>query len=298
MSSAIATVRPECLAARSLDHVVVSVRDLGAAAESYRRLGFAVMPRAEHEKLGSANHIVQFHHNYLELLGDFHRYADPAMRDFMVSRFDGGDGLSLLALTSTDVAHDRQRLIEAGYLPSPVNDATRTVVLADGRADTTASAAVLTWRAAPRRWGSLFYCQHGKPHTIWYEPWQTHPNTVHALVGVTYSSDDFDADVPYLNHMLCAEPVERTAKRCLWHTPRGEWVQLMHPSALGAQFESMPAAAPFPVWPVALRFRVRQLQACRQALREGGVESTERPGLLCVAARNAAGVVLEFTSES
>lgn len=279
---------------RNLDHVIVSVRDLDATAEAYRRLGFAVMPRAVHENLGTANFIIQFQNNYFELLGDFHKYHDPAMREFMSSRFDGGDGLSMLSLSCSDLVADRERLIGRGHTPSAIMNSARQVVLADGTPDATASSSMLNWRAAPRRWSTLFYSFHGKPHTIWFEPWQTHPNTVHTLVGITYCSDDFAADVPYVHDMLCAEPAEQTAQRCLWRTPRGEWLELLSPAALAARFAVPVPATPFAVWPVALRYRVQNLDACRQALRDGGVPFVEHAGLITVAAEHAAGAISVF----
>jgi hypothetical protein len=287
---------------RHLDHVIVSVRDLDAAAAAYRRLGFAVMPRAVHHNLGTANHIVQFHGNYFELLGDFHKYADPAMREFMQARFEGdpgGDGLSMLSLSCTDLAADRERLIARGHTPSAIMNSAREVVLADGSPDATASSSMLNWRAAPRRWSTLFYSFHGKPHTIWYEPWMTHPNTVQTLAGITYCSDDFAADVPYINDMLCAEPAEHTAQRCLWHTPQGEFLELLSPAALRARFAvPEPATPPFAVWPVALRYRVQRLDACRQCLETGGVTFVEHDGVITVPAAHAAGVISEFSESS
>jgi hypothetical protein len=284
---------------RNLDHVIVSVRDLDAAAEAYRCLGFTVMPHAVHENLGTANFIIQLHNNYFELLGDFHNYADPAIRDFMSARFDGGDGLSMLSLSCSDLAADRERLIARGHGPSAIMNSARKVVLADGRADATASSSMLNWRAAPRRWSTLFYSFHGKPHTIWYEPWMTHPNTVQTLAGITYCSDDFAADVPYINDMLCAEPAEHTAQRCVWHTPQGEFLELLSPAALRARFAvPVPATPPFAVWPVALRYRVQRLDACRQCLQTGGVAFVEHDGVITVPAAHAAGAISEFSESS
>ena len=283
---------------RSLDHVIVSVRDLDAAAEAYRRLGFAVMPRAVHHNLGTANHIIQFHDNYFELLGDFQNYKDPAMREFMGSRFEGGDGLSMLSLSCADLAADRERLLAGGHQPNAILSAARQVVLANGTLDETASNSMLNWRAAPRRWSTLFYSFHGKPNTIWFEPWQTHANTVQTLAGISYCSDDFSADEAYLSDLLCAPAAERSASCLAWRTPRGERLELLSPSALAARFPAPVPTTPFPVWPVALRYRVGSLASCRAALRAGGVPFVEREGLLTVAAEHAAGAISEFTASA
>jgi hypothetical protein len=204
----------------------------------------------------------------------------------------------MLSLSCTDLAADRERLIARGHTPSAIMNSAREVVLADGSADATASSSMLNWRAAPRRWSTLFYSFHGKPHTIWFEPWQTHPNTVHTLLGISYCSDDFSADVPYINDMLCAEPAEHTAQRCLWRTMQGEWLELLSPAALAGRFAVPVPATPFAVWPVALRYRVQDLGACRQALRNGGVPFVEQAGLVTVAAEHAAGAISEFTEST
>jgi len=53
--------------ARGLDHIVHAVRDLDAAADLYRRLGFNVGARNKHP-WGTHNHIVQLPGFFIELL--------------------------------------------------------------------------------------------------------------------------------------------------------------------------------------------------------------------------------------
>ena len=55
---------------RSIDHVVLAVRDLGATAAIYQDLGFTLTPRAVHEDhMGTSNRLVQFKaKNFIELL--------------------------------------------------------------------------------------------------------------------------------------------------------------------------------------------------------------------------------------
>ena len=69
--------------ARGLDHIVHAVRDLDAAAELYRRLGFTVGARNRHP-WGTHNHIVQLPGFFIELL----TLAEPDKL--------GSDGFSIL----------------------------------------------------------------------------------------------------------------------------------------------------------------------------------------------------------
>ncbi len=53
-----------------IDHVVVMVEDLDAAANNWKRLGFTISPRGTHSaKLGSGNYTIMFGDDYIELLG-------------------------------------------------------------------------------------------------------------------------------------------------------------------------------------------------------------------------------------
>src|SRR5215213_1957721 len=55
---------------RAIDHVVLTVRDLDAAAITYQRLGFTLTPRAAHDdQMGTSNRLAQFRgRSFIELL--------------------------------------------------------------------------------------------------------------------------------------------------------------------------------------------------------------------------------------
>src|SRR5262245_37882528 len=96
---------------RGLDHIVHAVRDLDAAADLYRRLGFSVGARNRHP-WGTHNHIVQLPGFFIELLtlaepdkiGDdgFSRLFATYNRDFAKRH----EGLSLLIVELTDADGD------------------------------------------------------------------------------------------------------------------------------------------------------------------------------------------------
>ncbi|GAB5415254.1 MAG: hypothetical protein Cons2KO_28570 [Congregibacter sp.] len=280
---------------RNFDHTIVSVQNLDTAADAYRRLGFSVMPRSVHENLGTANHIIQFHNNYFELLGDFHNYRDTLMRDLMSERFAGGDGLAMLSLNCTNIVGDRDRLGASGYAPGVIHDSSRKVAFDDGRIDATASRSMINWRdSKSRRWGSLFYTQHDKPETIWFAPWQEHANSVYTLIGISYCSNDFIADAQYISDMFCSATAEQCADRMSWVTPRNERLELLTPRGLSNRFVTPVPKAPFGIWPVALRYAVASLDKCKVALRSGDVPFEEKSGVVTVAAHHASGVLSEF----
>src|SRR6266508_27585 len=96
---------------RGLDHIVHAVRDLDAAAELYRRLGFTVGARNRHPRTwGTQNHIVQLSGAFVELLtvADATGIAPHAKRYFSFGTHNRdflarGQGFSMTALEGRGV---------------------------------------------------------------------------------------------------------------------------------------------------------------------------------------------------
>src|SRR5258707_15393503 len=118
---------------RSIDHVVLAVRDLDRAAARYERLGFTLTPRASHDdRMGTSNRLAQFRgESFIELL-EVDRPDKLAAHDFsqVPPFFSFGDhnrlalrereGLSILAFASDDARADIRRFEAAGlatFLP-------------------------------------------------------------------------------------------------------------------------------------------------------------------------------------
>src|ERR1700751_4939587 len=111
--------------ARGLEHVVHAVRDLDAAAELYRRLGFTVGARNRHA-WGTHNHLVQLPGFFVELLtvaepeklgtDGFSTHFGRFNQSFLVRQ----QGLSLLILESKDAAADAAAFRAAGIGASDV----------------------------------------------------------------------------------------------------------------------------------------------------------------------------------
>jgi hypothetical protein len=112
---------------RAIDHVVLTVRDLDAAAITYQRLGFTLTPRASHDaQMGTSNRLAQFRgRNFIELL-EVDRPETLARHDFAASPpfFSFGDhnrsaarereGLSMLVFASDNARADITSFAAAG----------------------------------------------------------------------------------------------------------------------------------------------------------------------------------------
>jgi 4-hydroxyphenylpyruvate dioxygenase-like putative hemolysin len=149
------------LAPLVVDHAVIVVRDLDAAAASFGALGFTLTPRGQHS-IGSQNHCIMFGSTYLELL------AAPKPHPWLAYYREFGEGLAAIAL-STDDADAAARELGA---KQPM-DLSRPV---DGDL---ARFRLVQLHDVPY----LFVCQHLTRQLVWRPEWQSHPNGAQELIG-------------------------------------------------------------------------------------------------------------------
>jgi hypothetical protein len=161
----------------TLDHGVVYVRDLAAAATAYRRLGFQLTPRGEHPSLGTANHTMMFERDYLELITVV--TTGPASSRWARS----AEGVAGVALRTRDAREARETLIGRGFDCPPVVDFERPVALPGGTVAARFSVCHLPVEATPVLAG--FFCQHHTPEHVWRPEYLRHPNTALGLVAIT-----------------------------------------------------------------------------------------------------------------
>jgi len=100
------------------DHLVVAVRDLAAASEAYRRLGFDVQPGGRNPGRGTHNAIIRFGIDYIELLSieddalaRDHAPSGGELRSYLETR-EGGS--AAWVAQSDDVVADARRAAGAG----------------------------------------------------------------------------------------------------------------------------------------------------------------------------------------
>ncbi len=104
----------------TLDHLVIAVRDLEAAAANYQRLlGRAPSWRGRHPAYGTANVLFRLDDTYLELLAPDAAGGDSPWRRALIERLDtAGGGLYAIALGTGDidatVAAARARGLDVG----------------------------------------------------------------------------------------------------------------------------------------------------------------------------------------
>ncbi|NUB16711.1 VOC family protein, partial [Azospirillum brasilense] len=172
-----------------IDHLVIVVRDLEAAQDAYRRMGFTISPKGRHGELKSANHTIMFGAgDYLELLAIEQPHPFTAFySDVLKTR----EGIAAAALKTDDARAAQRLLVEAGYPAGEPVEFGRPVELPGGaqqaRFTTTPIDGVPEWG------GRVFLCQHHTPEVVWRPELVQHDNTVTGLAALVVAADDPDA---------------------------------------------------------------------------------------------------------
>jgi catechol 2,3-dioxygenase-like lactoylglutathione lyase family enzyme len=102
---------------QSLDHAIIAVRDLAAAARTYTALlGRDPSWRGEHPDLGTSNVLYRLDNTYLELLNP---HPEAALAEGLRARLaERGEGLLGLAFGTSDADLCRMALAETGLHPA------------------------------------------------------------------------------------------------------------------------------------------------------------------------------------
>ncbi len=184
-----------------IDHAVVSVKDLDAAAAIWKKLGFTLSPRGTHSaKMGSGNYTIMLDPDYVELLGVIAETEHNApMRDFLAKR---GEGVERIAFTAVDSAAGAEEIRERGYEPIGPTDFERPVTLPDG----TVSAAkfrVFHWPIVEAPGGlRIFACQHKTRETVWIPELMTHANTAKRMKQVLIVTTEPAKDAAHMAKLI------------------------------------------------------------------------------------------------
>jgi catechol 2,3-dioxygenase-like lactoylglutathione lyase family enzyme len=178
-----------------IDHCMIVVRDLDAAAARYRRLGFALTPRGVHSSyMGTGNHCIMFQQDYLELLGVL--TATDANIARLKSLERDGEGLKELALAGPSADAAREAFAAAELDPLPAIEFSRPVELTTGTREAKFRVTRLPHNRLPGL--NLFMCQHYTRNLVWLPQYQQHANGVRAVAGLVIAvADPPAAAAPY-----------------------------------------------------------------------------------------------------
>ena len=198
------------------DHVVITVRDLDAAAKVWEGLGFTLSPRGTHSPhLGTGNYTMMFQADYLELLGVLAPTdQNKPTRDFLAMR----EGIERTAFTTDNAAKGAAMLKARGLEPlGPVHFG-RPVDLPGGGTGE-AKFNVFRWPLLENPGGMrIFACEHLTRDTVWIPELMTHANGTTAIASVEILSADAKAAAEHMSRLI-DEPV--LAEDGLYKVPSG-----------------------------------------------------------------------------
>jgi catechol 2,3-dioxygenase-like lactoylglutathione lyase family enzyme len=274
-----------------IDHAVVMVDDLDAAADNWKRLGFTVSPRGTHSaKLGSGNYTIMFGDDYIELLGVLTATEHNApSRAFLAER---GGGIERIAFTTTDAVAGAQELRDLGIQAIGPVDFGRPVELPSGGKGE-ARFSIFEWprEEAP---GNLriFACQHHTRDLVWIPELQLHANTARGLQQVLVTSPQPESEARHMLRLIDAAqyPEPDGGIGVPSGSTRANMVFVTR-DALAQQYPGVSLAALPERGGAGLTIAVDDLAAAAQAIGAAGVKVGDR---LVVPPSAANGVLLVF----
>lgn len=283
---------------RTIDHLVIAVKDLEAARSNWQRLGFTVTQPTP-QSSGTATAIVQFDGSFIELLAvpDPAAIAKPEIGAFSLEAFNRDflekrEGISMLALHSADPAADRSAF-EVSRLPlfSPC-DYEQTVCDPDGTERELAISLTFTNERRLREVG--FFTAHRRcPEKFWNSELQRHRNGAHrvsAAVLVTRDPADFHE---FLSKFTGQRDMISTSLGVTFALGGGA-IEALTPVAYRAWFGEETEADPRRL--LGCRIAVADIEATRAVL-DDGVPYSERMGALIVPLASANGVAIAFVED-
>lgn len=282
---------------RGLDHIVHAARDLDAAADFYRRLGFTVGARNRHP-WGTHNHIVQFPGFFIEIL----TVAEPdQLGDDGFSRMFGGfnrrflendEGFSLLILESKDAAADERAFADAKIAVSPVMRFEREGKRPDGSPVTLAFS--LAFARDPLATDIGFaVCEQHYPENFWNPAFQQHANGVTDVAGAVMVADNPSDHHIFLSAFTGERDLQSTSAGITVTTPRGE-IQVMTPASYADHFDVMAPDIDKGARLAALRLICPDLSVVEASLSAGRIEPKTHMGRLVVPPSVAYGAAIIF----
>lgn len=272
----------------AVDHTLVAVPDLEAAAKFWRSLGFTLTPRAVHGGGATANTCIMFRDTYVELIAATGDGASP-LAAAIGERPPGGIGI---AFATKDAAATVKALRDAGVPTQDPLPLERPLEL-DGKIETVRFENVLFQADLP---GLIaFACHHLTPNlTRARHEWQLHANGATGMMELVVGADDPAVFRPALEQLFGSSHVAE-APHGISVILDGIALAVMTPVGLAQRFgpKAVEGLAPLPGL-AATVFGVNEPDAAGAMMDMGGVPYADHHHGLVVAAKHAGGMIVAF----
>jgi len=281
---------------RGLDHIIHAVRDLDAAADLYRRLGFVVGAR-NHHPWGTHNYVVQLNGFFIELLtlAEPEKLGNDAFsimfgaynRDFIARH----EGFSFLILESKDARSDAVTFSAGGIGASEALRFERDAKKPDGSSIKVGFSLAFTEDKAAR---DIHFaaCQQHYPENFWNPVFQEHPNSVAGVAGVVVVADRPEQHQHFFEIFADARAVADVDGFSVT-TPRGI-IEVVTPAAYLRRFGVKPPDTTRGARLAALRLAVTQPSRLQAAPELAGIAGLYVGNAAVIGSEDAMGAVLVF----
>lgn len=275
-----------------LDHVVVAVRDLDAAARTWGGLGFTISPRGLHSAhLGSGNYTIMFGPDYVELLG----IVTPTEYNAGTRTFlDQREGLERSAFTAVDATKGVAELKSKGIAATGPIDFSRPVDLPNG-GKSEARFSTMYWPQDENPAGMrIFACQHLTRDAVWIPELQVHKNMARRIDRVEIVSVDPKATAAHMARLI-DQPVVAAVDgfRVASGSARGAF-EFVTDAALRARYPGLDIGMLPVEGAVSLCLRVEDDVAALAAA--GPLAKRVAPGRVAIPPSAATGVLIELAT--
>ncbi len=283
---------------RGLDHIVHAVRDLDAAADLYRRLGFTVGARNRHS-WGTHNHLIQLPGFFIELLavvepeklsgeGGFPLLFGTFNRLFLKRH----QGLSFMMLESHDAAVDAAQFRADKIAVSDALHFEREGKRPDGSAVKVGFSLAFARDAGAPEIG-FAVCQQHYPENFWNPAFQQHANTASGVTGAVIAAENPTDHHIFLSAFTGERELHAGSGAVSAPTPRGD-IKVMDPAAFRTRFGVVPPDISHGARLAAVRFAVRDRAVVLAMLERGRVACADHMGAVVIAPEAAMGATLVF----
>ncbi len=276
-----------------IDHIVVGVKSLDEAVDTYARLGFALTPYGQHEGMGTGNHCIMMPHDYLELVAVSPEAADSDLRRRLTKSLETrGNGVMAVAFHTEDGAATHQALVRQGVAAAAPQSVTRSI---GAKPPVRASLSMVRLPEDALVGLSAFVAQHLSPDAVRQPGWTNHPNGVVGIDSLTLIVDDplaakdayerfFGAGVAAItDHTVAVHLGDHTIFLC---SP--DQLTQLHPDV---ELDR----APKPPAPVAIGLKVRDIEDTARVLAGNRVPFRMlKEGMIRVPPSETLGTLIEF----
>ena len=285
---------------RGIDHLVLDVRDLDSARETYSRFGFTTTPRAIHP-FGTGNSLVQLQNNFLELLTvvDESKFTASAAGQFEFSTFnkrylDAREGMSMLVFEGHDAAGDYAEFAASGLDTHKPFHFERKATLPHGEQVTVAFSLVfITDKLMPD--AVFFTCQQHAPEYFWKPEYQRHKNGASMISEVIMVANN-PADLSEILGSIQGKQAVSVSGDDLWAATERGVVTVVTPRNFESRFGVAPVGPQSPHF-AAFQITVADLSKTEMLLKGNTVPFRKTQDTLQIGPETAFGCVLEFVPE-